>query len=187
MRKALAGLLLLAGFSAASPAMAGEPKLIGDIAGCMVKIYLSTNDKEQGTLIGTHRWWQESDNMLHFSCPLVPGVKNYLHISLEPPNDRCFLGYFGVDGAKFAASNASAVDSRPSYWKVSTKGWGRDYHTPVALKESNHYLMQVPKLYKRFPDMTVLADPIVGKGYDGKVYFSTEIILPEAKKFDFEL
>ncbi len=150
--------------------------LTGDVSGCLLTVYVSTNDSVQGTSIGSHSWGQEGNNM-HFSCALTPGVKNYLHILVQPPaNSRVFFGYFTVSGgAKFASTGSTILDSRPESWQVSLNGWGTGYRTPAVAPNSKTYTSQDPTLDQEDPNAQTLMDPVAGVGGQQNVYFSTVI------------
>lgn len=154
----------------------GSPVLTGDISGCKLTVCISTNDKEVGTPIASHRWGS-SENSRHFYHKLKPGVRYYLHVLVEPPsNSRVMLGVFEVTGqASFAANGLKALDSRPQYWKVSRTGFGRDYQTPAVANNSESYLKQCPVIHRLDPYAQTLMDPVGQEGYNGYVFFSSTI------------
>lgn len=163
--------------SSGSASAKTELVLTGDISGCKLTVCISNNDKVAGTPIASHHWWQTSENSRHFYHRLTPGVRQYLHVLVEPPsNSRVMLGVFEVGGgAKFASSGLPALDSRPQYWKVSRSGWGRDYQTPAVASGSSSYLDQCPVIKRLDPYAQTLMDPTGREGYNGYVFFSTTI------------
>lgn len=177
MKHILGSLGLILALTAA-PAVAGPepPKLRGDIGSCGMKVYISTNDTAEGTLLGRHGWGATSDNNFHFSCYLTPGTRNYLHIMIEPPNDRIFFGYFQLTkGARFVSNGLRSLDTRPAYWKSSSIGFGRDLKPAAVAPGGDVYIRQDPVMYKLCPSALTLMDPVVGSGHPGKVFFTTAI------------
>jgi len=155
----------------------GMPTLTGDISGCFLQVFVSTDDSVQGTLVGSHSWGEGESNNLHFSYALTPKVKNYVHILVQPPaNSRVFFGYFTVSGGpKFAATGTAELDSRPDSWHVSLNGWGTGYRTPAVAPESKKYVSQDPAVDQLDPNAQTLMDPVSGVNGQQNVYFSTVI------------
>ncbi|MBX9668880.1 MAG: protein kinase [Candidatus Obscuribacterales bacterium] len=152
--------------------------LAADVTGCIMQVYISTDDHEPGQYLGSHSWYGGKGNNLNFTTRVIPGKRNYIHVVLQPPNnDRVWVGYFRLSGgtAKFAANGMRVLDTRPDYWKVSRTYWGRDYHKPTIAPGEDHYTRQDSVLARIHPNCRALMDPEGGLGYKGNLYYTAVI------------
>jgi hypothetical protein len=93
-------------------------------------LYLSTDDTQIGTYIGSGSSWM---NTYTFMADLTPGVTNYVHVF---GTDRyrviaAFIGDFSVSDTsfKFLNDSQSLVTDR-AHWSISNLGFGQGYYMP---------------------------------------------------------
>ncbi len=96
-----------------------------------VRLYVSTNDSQLGTLLTTGNNWSASSAFSGIS--LTPGVTNYLHVvGINVGGPGGVLGEFHLSNTGFTFGNGTGSDyTSATDWKYSLTGFGNGYTTPV--------------------------------------------------------
>lgn len=121
----LAGALLAGGASATT--LTGAVNMDDRFAA-----YLSTDDAQVGTQIGSGWGWEVT---FGFSAQLDPGKAYYLHVFGEDVGGMIsgFLGAFSLSDTGYSFVNGTqSLLTNSSDWKVSATGFGTNYVAPVS-------------------------------------------------------
>ena len=138
-------------------------------------VFISTDDNEQGTLLGSSSDWQSS---YFVNTSLTQGQSYFLHIYGRDLQDiAAVLAEFSLTGDDHVFSNnQKTILSNPTDWRVSTSGW-RDYVNASVVNGKNGV-----SPWGNNPQMSADAYWIwSADAYNhNQVYFSVEIISQSA-------
>lgn len=93
-------------------------------------LYLSTDDTQIGTYIGSGNSW---GNTYTFTAALTPGVTNYVHVLGTDVYGviAAFIGDFSLSDTSYKFLNDSqSLVTNSEYWSISNVGFGQDYYKP---------------------------------------------------------
>lgn len=98
-------------------------------------LYLSTDDSQLGTLIGSSNSWFTPTS---FSTSLTAGTTYYLHVvGFDEGGPAMFIGSFGLSDSGFSFSNGGqTLDTDTLNWKGNVSGFGDAYVSPIDLGPS---------------------------------------------------
>jgi hypothetical protein len=93
------------------------------------RVYVSTNDRQLGTLVGTGNRWTRKYN---FNIKLTDGVTNYIHVVATDLHVKAgFLGQFALSNTDFEFTNQQQeLQTNRANWWVSKTGFGQNYIRP---------------------------------------------------------
>jgi hypothetical protein len=94
-------------------------------------LYVSTNDSQVGTYVGSGADWGTTYTL---SASLTPGVTNYLHVvATNWGGPSGLLGDFSLSDSGFAFANGTqTLLTTPTEWQLSYTGFGTDYVSSIA-------------------------------------------------------
>jgi len=96
-------------------------------------LYLSTDDSQIGTLIGSGSDWATTYTL---TADLTPGVTNYIHVVAADTYQYIagFLGDFTISDASFKFANGTQnLLTGAEYWSISDSGFAVGYYAPSVL------------------------------------------------------
>ena len=93
-------------------------------------LYLSTDDSQLGSLIGSSTDWTTPIN---FNLSLNTGTTYYLHVvAFNDGGPDMFIGTFGLSDANFKFANGTqALNTDTTNWQGNLTGFGNAYSTPL--------------------------------------------------------
>lgn len=92
--------------------------------------YISTDDNQQGTLVGTGNAWS---TIYNYTANLTAGQNYYLHVKATDAGlVEMFVGKFSLTGDFEFADGSQNLTTNPSDWKVSPTGWS-NYESPILV------------------------------------------------------
>ena len=125
MRYVVLTLILGAGAIAAATDLSGRISVDNEFS-----MYLSTDDSQLGTLIGSSTDWT---NPVNFSVSLTSGTTYYLHVvGVNDGGPDMFIGTFDLSDTGFSFSNGGQhLTTDTTNWQGNLTGFGNAYSTPL--------------------------------------------------------
>jgi hypothetical protein len=116
---------------AAACAAAGASTLnVNMTADDMFNLYISTDDSQRGTLVGSADDWSM---VRQYTVDLTPGVRQYIHVEAADLWGciAAFMGDFTLSDNSFTFANGSArLVTDSANWRISNVGFGQGYYAP---------------------------------------------------------
>jgi hypothetical protein len=143
-------------------------------------LYVSTNDTELGTYIGSGDDWATAYS---YTVDLTPGVTNYIHVVA---NDEgvisAFAGDFSLSDSAFQFANGTGnLVTDGAHWNISNDGFGQNYYAPdeIELNGSGIWADIVGGPIEGISGSAWWIWSNYGDDTDCTRYFSTQICVPE--------